>query len=142
MLVSMLLLPLLVAGVFPDIPLAELRTRSNNLGFPGGLHSSDGFVSMLVSCEAKLFIVVQPLGNSRLANAVYSEWGTVPTTTLPETLKQYAWAVPENVLHVIPQNVLSLMGCSDGKRLVVIRNLDLLDACAGKARLTKWVFQL
>ena len=47
------------------------------------------------------------------------------------------WTVPPDITSKIPMPCRVLLGC-DAKPLVVVRNFDFVDICAGKARITKW----
>ena len=46
--------------------------------------------------------------------------------------------MPEHVVKLIPSAVLKLLKSSPESPLVVVRNLHLLDVCAGRARICKW----
>ena len=53
-----------------------------------------------------------------------------------QELRQFAWRVPDHIIAAIPANIWRLIEARGGAN--VIRNIDLLDVCAGKARITKW----
>lgn len=68
----------------------------------------------------------------------YSEWEANPTTSLGDKFAECAWRVPDGVLELIPQSVKLLLGIVEGQAFVVIRNIHVLDICAGRARICKW----
>lgn len=73
----------------------------------------------------------------RLDHAAYSQWG-VPCAGLSEDLRPFAWQVPAEVTSLIPDKLKKLMGYTVDDRCYVVKNLDLLDVCAGRARTTRW----
>ena len=56
---------------------------------------------------------------------------------LDPSWRPFAWRVPDHIVEAIPARIRALLGCID-KPLIVIRNLNPVDICAGKARITKW----
>jgi len=48
-----------------------------------------------------------------------------------------AWVVPEKVMEFIPYVARKLLNCVN-EPLVVVRDINLLDVCAGKARIARW----
>ena len=71
-------------------------------------------------------------------SAAYDAWGISPTAALTPDLKHFAWKVPGDVMELIPEQVREILTCTGDSPLVVLRNLDLVDICAGKARITRW----
>ena len=51
---------------------------------------------------------------------------------LDPSWRPFAWRVPDHIVEAIPARIRALLGCID-KPLIVIRNLNLVDICAGKA---------
>ena len=51
--------------------------------------------------------------------------------------KSLLYTVPAGIMDIIPVEVKRLLGC-ESNPLVVVRNLNLVDVCAGKARLPRW----
>ncbi|CAK0832315.1 unnamed protein product [Prorocentrum cordatum] len=73
-----------------------------------------------------------------LETAAFAAWGTTPTESLPEDARASAWRVPEAIVKLIPEAVQQILRCTDGQPLVVLRNFDFVDICAGSARITRW----
>ena len=74
----------------------------------------------------------------RSETAAYCQWLEKPTKAhdIAASLS-CSWLVPEPVLDCIPRDVLARLGCDDGK-LRVLRDIDIVDVCAGRARVTCW----
>jgi hypothetical protein len=85
----------------------------------------------MISCGLFLYC-------SRPHTVAYSAWTLEPTLQLDPALKNFAWRVPQEIVNLIPVRLHCLIGCTDGKPLVVIRNWNFIDVCAGKARIAKW----
>eukprot|EP00959_Pyramimonas_sp_CCMP1952_P011268 236188-Pyramimonas_sp.AAC.1 len=73
----------------------------------------------------------------RLENANFAEWTIAPASRLPPSWRRFVWTVPDNIVSRIPGCVVDLLKLG-GRPLVVIRNLDFVDACAARARTAKW----
>lgn len=46
--------------------------------------------------------------------------------------------VPLNVIDILPATVKKILKCDNDQTLLVVRNLDLVDLFAGKARISRW----
>ena len=95
---------------FPDFTIEELTQRSQNL---------------------------------TLKTSFWQGWETTATVALnPEYVAAHRYAVPANVLELIPEGPRKLIqqaaGIQDGETLYVLRDLDVLDLFAGKARPSRW----
>ena len=64
-------------------------------------------------------------------------WQTTATKSLDPSWKSLLYTVPSGIMDIIPVEVKRLLGC-ESNPLVVVRNLNLVDVCAGKARLSRW----
>ena len=133
---------------FPDFSLEELKLRSSHITCPHILAlrfgwSGQGGGGGAVRAEAAWRGATGAFGKfargviDRLPVAKFADWGTKPTTSLPGALRQYAWRVPEQVMQLIPTPIQELIGCSGNAPLVVLRNLQFLDICAGRARIAR-----
>ncbi len=72
-----------------------------------------------------------------MQNAPYSDW-ELDHKCLPASASAHAWRIPPEIQQLIPAYFQKVLGWSSGVSPVVLRNLDLLDICAGKARITRW----
>ena len=94
---------------FPDISLEELKQRSCNI---------------------------------TLQNSFVQGWELHKTALDPEYVAKHRHFVPAEVLALIPKHWRALIqdaaGIADGDGLWVLRDIDLLDQFAGKARACKW----
>lgn len=69
---------------------------------------------------------------SRISSAAYAVWRPEPTVQLDEAWRPFAHAVPAEIKALLPGSVAALIPA------VVVRNIHLLDVCAGKARISRW----
>ena len=94
---------------FPDLSLEELKQRSCNI---------------------------------TLQNSFVQGWELHKTALDPEYVAKHRQFVPAEVLALIPERWRALIqdaaGIADGDGLWVLRDIDLLDQFAGKARACKW----
>ena len=72
-------------------------------------------------------------------NIAFSSWsptdasGACPT----DLVDRYAWRVPDNIMDLVPRAIREVLGVLE-LPLVVLRNLDLVELFAGRARITRW----
>jgi hypothetical protein len=69
------------------------------------------------------------------STARWAHWSKEPTTSLDQ---RDAYTVPAEIMNLIPACIAALMGYSAGTPFVVIRNIDVLEFCAGISRPCKW----
>ena len=63
---------------------------------------------------------------------MHADWATA--TTAPGSIFQ----VPVDVLNILPSSVRRILKCEEDQDLKVVRDIDLLDLFAGKARVARW----
>lgn len=69
---------------------------------------------------------------TRISSAAYAVWRPEPTVQLDEAWRPFAHAVPAEIKALFPGSVAAFIPA------VVIRNIQFLDVCAGKARISRW----
>ena len=52
--------------------------------------------------------------------------------------EESAWVVTPDILELIPAEIRLLMHCSPDHPFLVLRNWDLVEVCAGRARILRW----
>lgn len=70
------------------------------------------------------------------SNVAWASWTEEGLSDAPtyDDVETFAFKVPPHAVNVIPDAILDLLGVGSDHKLVVIRNFDLLEICAGAAR--------